>query len=331
MRKTLKIALIMLILLIATVAVFSAAVFFKYRSIEKQNILPKIIRSKATPADNVTLGNAILEEYKISCPWNKRPLEADITAGKGSQPVGSPKFLKVKTMWGYTIWKMMFNIQPYLTGKIPEGHAKLRFIPGIDGKTDQLTLNIPSFSSVKISNIKGKLSIAGELKPELQAQAAKSRYYWLMAIFIILILALIYWFFIRNNKKKSKTLKSWALALLNLNELNESFMSGKLSAVKCIANLTDIVRNYLEDRFHIHAPTQTTEEFLKSMENWNSPLDNKDKNFLRDFMVSADMIKFAKYEAPKSQVETAIERAIQLVDETTPNQEEGRAVVRSEQ
>ena len=130
--------------------------------------------------------------------------------------------------------------------------------------------------------------------------------------------------YFQKKEKKTKPLTPWALALLKLHSLNDSFGSGKLNAVKCISNLTDIVRNYLEDRFYIHAPRQTTEEFLSNMENWNSPLDNKDRNFLREFMTSADMIKFAKFEASKTQIETAIARAEQLVDGTIPDEENNK-------
>ena len=322
MRKILKIALITFIVLIISVAVFSLSVFLKYRSVERQNITPKLVNTKIIPTDNITLGNSLQAEYQIKCPWNKRPFEADITAGNGSQSVGNPEFIKIKTGWGYIIWKMLFKIQPYLTGNIAEGKAVVKFVPGIDGKTDQLACKIPSFSSVAIPNVKDQLSVAAQVKPESQVQAAKRQYYWLAAITMILILILIYWFIIRKSKEKTKPLTSWALALLNLSELNKNFTSGKLTAVKCMTNLTDIVRNYLENRFYIHAPRQTTEEFLRKMEDCNSPLDNKDKNFLREFMVSADMIKFAKHDPPKSQIEAAIERAIQLVDETTPAEPE---------
>ena len=61
------------------------------------------------------------------------------------------------------------------------------------------------------------------------------------------------------------------------------------------------------------------------MEDWNSPLNNQDRNFLREFMTSADMIKFAKYEATKKHIETAIARAEQLVDETIPEKEEDKS------
>ena len=325
MRKIIKIALITFIVLIIALAVFSISAYLKYRSVEKQNTVPEFVAMKVVPKDGITLGETLLLNYEIKCPWNKRPLRSDVIVGDGAQTIGEPEFFTVKTGWGFIIWNAVFKIQPYLTGKIPEGEIKVDFSPGIDRKSNQLILKIPSFSSAGIPNVKDELSIAGKMDPELKEQSVSGNIYWLIAVSVVLILILLYWFVFKKSEGIVKPLTPWALALLNLHDLNDNFISGKLNAVKCISGLTDIVRNYLEARFNIHAPRQTTEEFLRNMENWNSPLDNKDRNFLREFMTSADMIKFAKYEASKTQIETAIARAEQLVDETVPEAVEKRS------
>jgi hypothetical protein len=321
MRKIIKTALVIFIVLIIAIAVFSISVYLKYRSMEKQNIFPKLLTTEVVPKGVITLGDTGLLKYRIKCPWNKNPLGSEIFSGKGTQAIGEPEFIKVKTGWGYLIWDAIYKIQPYLTGNIPEGEIRVDFSPGIDKESDHLILKIPSFSSAGIPNVKDELSIADKINPKLERQSGTGKIYWLIAVAIVLILILLYWFIFRKSQEKTKPLTPWALALFNLHDLNDKFASGKLNAVKCISNLTDIVRNYLEARFYIHAPRQTTEEFLRNMENWDSPLNNKDRNFLREFMTSADMIKFAKYEASKPQVETAITRAEQLVDETIPETE----------
>ena len=324
MRQIIKIALITFIILIIAVATFSASVYLKYISVEKQNILPELVSTEVVPKGDIMLGDTLLLKYQIKSPWNKRPLESEIYAGKGVQAIGEPEFIEAKTGWGYILWNAVYKVQPYLTGEIPEGKIKVDFSPGIEKKSDQLILKIPSFLSAGIPNAKDKLSVASKINPELKTQSGTTRIYWIAAIAAAIILILLYWFVFRKSQKKTKPLTPWALALLSLHDLNDNFVSGKLNAVKCISSLTDIVRNYLEARFSIHAPRQTTEEFLSNMENWNSPLNNKDRNFLREFMTSADMIKFAKYEAPKAQIETAIARAEQLIDETIPNAEESK-------
>ena len=321
MRKILKITLIIFIILIVVAVSFSVSVYLKYKSVEKQNLLPELVNSEVIPDEDITLGNTLELKYFVKSPWNKRPVESEILPGKGSQLVGEAEYFQFKTRWGYIIWEITCKVQPYLTGGIPEGKIITEFSPGIDLKKDELTLKIPFFKSTEIPNLKNQLSIAGKIEKTEQIKASKGRIYWLIIVVVVLIIILLYWFVFRKNKEKEKVLTPWALALLNLHNLSDNFKSGNLNPVKCISSLTDIVRNYLEDRFEIHAPRQTTEEFLRNMENWSSPLNNKDRNFLRDFMTSADMIKFAKHEASKEQIETAIARAEQLVDETTPTEE----------
>ncbi len=324
MRKILKVTLIIFIILITVAVSFSISVYLKYKSVEKQNLLPELVKSEVIPDEDIVLGNTLELKYFVKSPWNKSPLESEILPGKGSQSVGEPEYTQFKTRWGYIVWEISCKVQPYLTGGIPEGKIITEFSPGIDQKKDELTLKIPIFKSTEIPNVKDQLSIAGKIDKEEQAKATNGKILWLIIVAVVLIAILLYWFVFRKSKEKEKILTPWALALLNLRDLNENFKAGNLNPVKCISSLTDIVRNYLEDRFEIHAPRQTTEEFLRNMENWNSPLNNKDRNFLRDFMTSADMIKFAKYEASKEQIETAIVRAEQLVDETTPESEENK-------
>jgi len=133
-------------------------------------------------------------------------------------------------------------------------------------------------------------------------------------------LLLIYWFIIRKPRDKELIIQPWVFALGSLKELNDDFHSGKLNTVKCISSLTYIVKDYLEDRFSIHAPRQTTEEFLRNMESGNSPLNNLDRNFLQEFMTSADMVKFAKYDTSNNEVESAINRAEELINGTIPDE-----------
>ena len=97
MRQIIKIALISVIVLIIAAAIFSVSIYLKYSSVEKQNILPELVATEIVPESSVTLGKTQLLRYQIKCPWNKRPLESEITEGKGAQAVGEPEFIKVKT------------------------------------------------------------------------------------------------------------------------------------------------------------------------------------------------------------------------------------------
>ncbi|MDF7826112.1 hypothetical protein P4B35_18925 [Pontiellaceae bacterium B12227] len=79
--------------------------------------------------------------------------------------------------------------------------------------------------------------------------------------------------------------------------------------------LSLILRTYLEGRFCLNAPDETTEEIVEEMS--KSPeLDGLQKGILQEFMRQADIVKFAKGHPDRSTMETAFETTQQFVEET---------------
>ncbi len=85
--------------------------------------------------------------------------------------------------------------------------------------------------------------------------------------------------------------------------------------------LTDIVRIYIERRFQLAAPEQTSEEFLETMRG-NSVLSAEHQALLIEFLRAADLVKFARYEPGKQEVERAFNSARDFIDETAERRKE---------
>jgi len=81
--------------------------------------------------------------------------------------------------------------------------------------------------------------------------------------------------------------------------------------------MSDIVRRYIEKRFAIKAKEQTTQEFLNEIA-FSKTLDDEPKKVIADFLVSCDMVKFAKYGAVPSEAEEAYSLARRFVTDTAP-------------
>ncbi|MCF7791846.1 MAG: hypothetical protein K9M56_07600 [Victivallales bacterium] len=321
MKKPFKIFFYIILAAVITAVSVAAAVYIKYQKIEKANFPPKYIKTTVKPSSGkVLLGETVYIDYTIKTPWDKKPVKLDVSPGRGSQVVGKIKFNKKETDWGYCIWQLKLRIQPFVNGKIPEGKAKLIVSPDINGKMCELNLTVPKVFSKKITLAKNKLNIASSMDDKAAASAKNNSYIYITAICIVLVIVLVYFFFIRKRKKKEKPQTSWDDALIKLHKLKENIKCKVLNPERSITVLTYIVRYYLEARFEIHASKQTTKEFLKDMESWKSPLSNRDRNFLKEFMVTADMVKFAKYNATEKQVVDAIERAEELVNKTIPRE-----------
>jgi hypothetical protein len=79
--------------------------------------------------------------------------------------------------------------------------------------------------------------------------------------------------------------------------------------------LSLILRTYLDGRFHLNAPDETTEEIVEEMS--KSPeLNGTQRNILQDFMRQADMVKFAKGHPDRTTMESAFDTTRQFVEET---------------
>ena len=320
MKKTLKIIFYIGLLVIVLGIASAVTVFIKYRNVEDANIKAEYLKTQVLPKSaNVTIGETLKVVYTVKTPWDKKPIKLTVQPGKGSQEVSTPEFKKIKTGWGYYIWDITCNLQPYINGKVPEGEVNLIISPDIYGKMNALKLKVPKFFSKEIKVTKDELNLASSLTKRSQQEKSYTIYYVIAAIIVILLLLISYLIFVRKRKDKPIILTSWAEALLELNSLKEKVKEKVLNPERSISSLTDIVRRYLEARFEIHAPKQTTHEFLNDMESWNSPLNNRDRNFLREFMTTADMIKFARFDASQQQIIEAIARAEELVNETTPD------------
>jgi hypothetical protein len=81
--------------------------------------------------------------------------------------------------------------------------------------------------------------------------------------------------------------------------------------------VSEITRTYLEDRFGLRAPEQTTEEFLAELPR-SAVLDARHKDVLADFLTRCDLVKFARFEPTRDELMELHNAALNLVGETTP-------------
>lgn len=79
--------------------------------------------------------------------------------------------------------------------------------------------------------------------------------------------------------------------------------------------VSDVVRVYLEERFNLHAPDRTTDEFLAELRD-RSMLNEEHKALLEDFLTRCDLVKFAKHEPTEPELRALLDAALRLIDET---------------
>ena len=104
----------------------------------------------------------------------------------------------------------------------------------------------------------------------------------------------------------------------DIRTLRERVREGALRPESAVAALTDVVRHYLEERFHLRAEHQTTPEFLADLERDAHLLNEDDRCFLRSFLAAADMVKFARVPSDPIMFDRTSVMAEELVSGTIP-------------
>jgi len=113
------------------------------------------------------------------------------------------------------------------------------------------------------------------------------------------------------------------VALSQLGVLDPTDATGEQRAKRFYADTSGVVRTYIEDRFGIHAPDRTTEEFLRECA-ISFDLASDDVRTLERFLSQCDLVKFAKHTPGVQEATNAIDAARGFIEKTA---DESRVVV----
>lgn len=145
---------------------------------------------------------------------------------------------------------------------------------------------------------------------------------WVLGGLLVLgVLWLLYWLANRQSKTRllSRTLEVPAheLALKKLDVLASKQLAFNGMVKEHYAELTFILREYLEKRFAVPALESTTEETLRYLK--RSEFPSHLSNALQTLLEQADLAKFAKIVPPESFHLEAVETARKIIQETKPS------------
>lgn len=154
-------------------------------------------------------------------------------------------------------------------------------------------------------------------------------------ILVVIFIGLLTWFivyYIRKKEKKQPLIgrpkiiePPHVIALRELDRLKADKLWQRKEIKLYYSRLTEIIRRYIEGRFAIMAMEQTTDEILIEFEG-QEILSQNDYRLLKDMLVQADLVKFAKAEPLPDENETHFENAIAFVNGTRYRPPEPQAV-----
>ena len=79
--------------------------------------------------------------------------------------------------------------------------------------------------------------------------------------------------------------------------------------------ISGILRHYIEDRFDLHAPERTTEEFLAELR-FTDTLAPSDQNVLEEFLTHCDLVKFARHDPTTEQLQRTFDLVKDFIEKT---------------
>jgi len=115
----------------------------------------------------------------------------------------------------------------------------------------------------------------------------------------------------------------WEVAYGRLRELDQRRLPHAGQFEPYYVDLSAILRYYIEDRFLLHAPEQTTPEFLEAASQ-SGVLSTDQQQTIAAFLRHCDRVKFARYEPTLTEMEQGFEVVLRFVDETVPRDQEAR-------
>ena len=219
-----------------------------------------------------------------------------------------------KTREGREILQQIYTLEPVRTGRLLIDPITLTFIdlrPNGDEKTHTIQTEA---LTVEVSSMLGDAAPSlASLRPQaepLDLPTYGSIIGWSI-VMILLALTIIGWLTRRHFKRKRQAaaivLSPEELALAELDKLAQSRMA-QTDVVQFYVELTAVVRRYIERTTGIRAPEQTTEEFLREISQANT-FDRTTNDRLRDFLESADLVKFAAFRPRQQDVDEGFARA----------------------
>lgn len=150
----------------------------------------------------------------------------------------------------------------------------------------------------------------------------RDNWHWLVFGLVILVMLAAVWYYYKKMRKAKPVVVEPAkpevpahvLALEQLQVLRNKKLWQQDAVKEYYSELSDIIREYLEKKYRINAMEQTSEEILSALKHME--IRSEDSNRLRQVLLLADLVKFAKAKPLNTDNELSMDNAIGFVNGT---------------
>lgn len=200
----------------------------------------------------------------------------------------------------------------------------------------QVSQNQPLFTLYRIKDIKEDLYNTPFNLAEFWYYFKKyfKEYWWILVIAIIIAAGIIYFFmFYRRNKKPiffkiKPKMPAHVIALEKLEQIRKEKIWSKGKIKEFHVQITDVIREYIENRFGIYAVEMTTSDILDAINDTNC--SDSDIQRLKQMLELADAVKFAKYQPLQNENDQSMSNSFDFVEMTKEIIEENLQIKQAE-
>ncbi len=280
------------------------------------NLTLFVSEKEITVADRLKLTIQVVsvENYEIELPEFEKSLERFAIVDYKAQQAELVGKNKKKI-------KCSYLLEPFLSGDytIPSMKVKFRKKDGAGDETgeietDAMTIRVTSLLSGKMEDLK-----LHEIRPPVAIPRSYAFLIWIV-IAIVAVSAVIFAVMLRRRKRTNQGtvdeyLSAHVIAFSELEELARDRLPEKGEVKIFYHRISNILRRYIEKRFGLRAPEQTTEEFLAGFDA-DTNLDKSFKPLLRKFLVQCDLVKFAEHRPAGDDIDKTFDNCRAFISKT---------------
>ncbi len=226
---------------------------------------------------------------------------------------------------GRTVREQRYTLSPRLSGKQSIPPILVEFVdrragnkPAPEGEdayellTERLDFEVASvLPKGETPDLRPALGALGPLP-----QPGAARWPWVAAAAAALAIASPFlWRAFRYWRRLARRRSAYDIAHAQLEKLLAATQGDGSDVDGFFVQLSGIIRRYIENRFVVHAPELTTEEFLAAAGD-SADFSPAHQRLLQDFLRQADLVKFARLRPGRAEVDASVARARQFLEET---------------
>ena len=233
---------------------------------------------------------------------------------------------EIKGGWKHTV---PYRLKGWRAGEYQISGVTINYQDQNGVKGSVLLKELPvKIASLLPANLNEEEILADGLKGLKKPVGLPPRYQYLWILFGgLVLLGIVYWLIkylkeyyrskvaVGLEQDETRSEPAHLIALRRLEDLKEQHLLEAGEFKLFYDRLSEIAREYMENRFQIKALEMTTEEFLIGLGN-KDYLNLAQKKAVADFLQYSDLVKFAKHQPVKEDGERALAIIHSLIEET---------------